>query len=120
LRIGHVRAAGLNKQTKEFSDLLGPLKRYLMRQVNRPWNKVWSEISANIKAANPAQRHVLGHVLAQPGDDRGRLLVGDQPEGQLGVRGGRRLLDQHAGAGPRGRSRTNRSHYFRAQPQQPA
>ena len=62
-RIGHGRAANLNKTTKEFSDLLGPLKRYLARQVNRPWNKVWSEISANIKASNPAQRHVLGHVL---------------------------------------------------------
>ena len=25
---------------KEFSDLLGPLRRYLRKQVGRPWNKV--------------------------------------------------------------------------------
>ena len=62
LRVGHGRAASLNRRTKEFSDLLGPLKRYLVRQVNRPWGKVWSEITANLKADNPAQRHVLGHV----------------------------------------------------------
>jgi hypothetical protein len=61
-RVGHGRAASLNKRTKEFSDLLGPLKRYLARQVNRPWDKVWSEICKNLKAENPAQRHVRLHV----------------------------------------------------------
>ena len=30
---------------KEFSDLLGPLRRYLHKQVGRPWDKVWSEIT---------------------------------------------------------------------------
>ena len=61
-RIGLSRAATLNKRTKEFRDLLGPLKRYLARQVNRPWDKVWSEICKNLKAENPAQRHVRLHV----------------------------------------------------------
>src|SRR5262249_9046380 len=61
-RISLGRAAKLNKRTKEFSDLLGPLKRYLRRQVDRPWDKVWSEICKNLKAENPAQRHVRLHV----------------------------------------------------------
>jgi hypothetical protein len=61
-RIGHRRAATLNRRTKEFSDLLAPLKRYLMRQVNRPWDKIWSEICKNLKVDNPAQRHVRLHV----------------------------------------------------------
>jgi hypothetical protein len=63
LRIGLQRAASLGKVTKSLADLLGPLKRYLVGQVNRPWNKVWSEISANLKATNPVQQHVRDHVL---------------------------------------------------------
>jgi hypothetical protein len=30
--------------SKEFSDFLSPLRRYLRRQVGRPWDKVYSEI----------------------------------------------------------------------------
>jgi len=63
LRIGLKRAASLGKITKSLNDLLGPLKRYLIGQVDRPWNKVWSEISANLKASNPVQQHVRNHVL---------------------------------------------------------
>ena len=33
---------------KEFSDVLGPLRRYLRRQVGRPWDKVWSEIAGTL------------------------------------------------------------------------
>lgn len=62
LRIGLGRAAQQNRRTKQFSDLLGPLRRYLARQVNRPWDKIWSEICKNLKAENPAQRHVRLHV----------------------------------------------------------
>src|ERR1051325_3044056 len=62
-RISHGRAASLNKRTKEFTDLLAPLKRYLMRQVNRPWDKVWSAICKNLTTENPAQRHVRLHVF---------------------------------------------------------
>jgi hypothetical protein len=63
LQKGLRRAAREGKMTKQFDDLLGPLKRYLVRQVNRPWNKVWSEISANLKATNTVQQHVRDHVL---------------------------------------------------------
>src|SRR5262245_16613941 len=59
---GMGRTAEEARNRKEFTDLLGPLKRYLARQVNRPWDKVWSEICANLKAENPAQRHVRLHV----------------------------------------------------------
>src|ERR1700740_623612 len=55
-------AADEARNPKEFSDLLGPLKRYLGRQVNRPWDKVWSEICKNLKAEHPAQRHVRLHL----------------------------------------------------------
>ena len=49
---------------KEFSDLLGPLRRYLRKQVGRPWNKVWSEISAHSRqpfTERPA--HLRPHPL---------------------------------------------------------
>jgi len=32
---------------KQFTDVLGPLYRYLLKQVGRPWDKVYSEIAQN-------------------------------------------------------------------------
>jgi hypothetical protein len=47
---------------KEFSDLLGPLRRYLRKQVGRPWDKVWSEISRTLDTRSLSGRHILDHI----------------------------------------------------------
>ena len=48
---------------KEFSDLLGPLRRYLHTQVGRPWNNVWSDITRNLDHRSLSGRHIVSHVL---------------------------------------------------------
>jgi hypothetical protein len=47
---------------KEFSDLLGPLRRYLRKQVGRPWDKVWSEITRNLDTRSLAGQHIFDHI----------------------------------------------------------
>jgi hypothetical protein len=47
---------------KEFSDLLGPLQRFLVRQVGRTWNDVYSEIRQRISPRSTVQIHILGHL----------------------------------------------------------
>jgi len=48
---------------KWFSDLLGPLKRWLQSQVGRSWNDVYSEACAVIKPDSPIRAHVKTHLL---------------------------------------------------------
>lgn len=63
---------------KEFSDVLGPLRRYLRKQVGRPWDKVWSEISQTLDDRSLTGQHIFDHIRweveqdAWIGDD-GRL-----------------------------------------------
>jgi hypothetical protein len=47
---------------KSQSDLLGPLRKFLTRQVGRPWNKVYSEIRERISPNSTIQLHILGHL----------------------------------------------------------
>ena len=47
---------------KEFSDVIGPLRRYLRKQVGRPWDKVWSEISRTLDTRSLTGRHIMNHV----------------------------------------------------------
>jgi len=52
---------------KDFTDLLGPLKRYLRKNVGRPWDKVYGEAKAALKAGGWGVQHVfeihfLGYV----------------------------------------------------------
>jgi hypothetical protein len=49
-------------RSKGFSDLIGPLRKYLRRQVGRPWDKVYSEICQHIRSTNTVQRHLLEHL----------------------------------------------------------
>ena len=51
------------KSRKAFTDLLGPLKRWLQSQVGRPWNDVYSEACEVIKADSPIRAHVKTHLL---------------------------------------------------------
>lgn len=47
---------------KELNEHLGPLRRYLDRQVGRPWNKVFAEICEHIRRTSAVQDHVRDHV----------------------------------------------------------
>ena len=47
---------------KEFSDLLGPLRRYLRKQVGRPWNNVWSEIVRSLDSRSLSGQHIFDHI----------------------------------------------------------
>lgn len=49
-------------RTRSFSDLLGPLRKWLRRQVGRPWNTVWSEICAQVDATSVSGQHLREHV----------------------------------------------------------
>jgi hypothetical protein len=48
--------------TKGLNEHLGPLRRYLDKQVGRPWDKVFSEICAHIDRSNAVQDHIRDHV----------------------------------------------------------
>jgi hypothetical protein len=55
---------------KEFNEHLGPLRRYLRKQVGRPWNKVYSEICEHLRAGNVVHDHVRLHVFDYVSDPR--------------------------------------------------
>lgn len=48
---------------KHFTDLLGPLRRWLRSQVGRPWNDVYSEACAVIKPDSVVRAHIKTHLL---------------------------------------------------------
>lgn len=54
--------ASMRRGTKGFSDLLGPLRRYLRSNVGRPWNKVWSEMKQNLDCRKTTGQHIFDHV----------------------------------------------------------
>ncbi len=80
---GPARAATARRRQysdpKEFSDLLGPLRRYLRKQVGRPWDEVWSEITQTLDSRSLTGQHIFDHIRweveqeAWIGDD-GRLF----------------------------------------------
>jgi hypothetical protein len=47
---------------KYLNEHLGPLRRYLDKQVGRPWDKVYSDICAHIDRSSAVQDHVRDHV----------------------------------------------------------
>jgi hypothetical protein len=50
---------------KEFSDLLGPLIRYLHGCVGRRWDDVWSEICQQVDSTSVTGRHLRSHVESE-------------------------------------------------------
>ncbi len=51
---------------KEFNDKLGPIYRWLERQVGRPWDEVRSEVSTTFDTRTTAGRHIVyDHLLNQ-------------------------------------------------------
>jgi len=50
---------------KEFSDLIGPLRKYLRKQIGRPWNDVYSELSQVLDKRSLSGRHIWTHVFQE-------------------------------------------------------
>src|SRR5678815_66705 len=51
-----------NQDWKEFSDLLGPLRRYFRSQVGRDWNDIWSEVSSVLDKRSLTGIHIFDHI----------------------------------------------------------
>lgn len=51
-------------ERKEFSDVLGPLKRWLDKQEGRIWNDVYSEMSKVLDKRKVTHAHVLTHLYS--------------------------------------------------------
>lgn len=47
---------------KEFTDLLGPLHKFLKSRVGKPWDKVFAEIAGTIKGKSTQSDHLREHV----------------------------------------------------------
>ena len=47
---------------KDFSDRLGPLKRFLQSRVGKSWDKVYSELSQTLSKRNLTGQHIWEHV----------------------------------------------------------
>jgi hypothetical protein len=58
----HVRTGHGYAEGKEFSDVLGPLKKFLRKQVGRPWDTVYSELSATLDKRSISGLHIWDHV----------------------------------------------------------
>lgn len=53
-----------NPVWKDFADKLGPMNRWLGKQVGRPWDDVFSEIIKKFDSRTTAGRHIVyGHLL---------------------------------------------------------
>lgn len=50
---------------RQFSDLIGPLRRFLHSQVGRPWNLVHRDLCEHISFDNVVQKHILQHVESE-------------------------------------------------------
>jgi hypothetical protein len=50
------------REIKHFSDLIGPLRRFLRKNVGRPWNLVYSEMREILDDRKVTGRHVFEHV----------------------------------------------------------
>jgi hypothetical protein len=50
-------------RSKNFTDLISPLQRYLHKQIGRPWNDVWSEICQTIPNGGVSLSHARDHIF---------------------------------------------------------
>lgn len=54
-------------QSKKFTDLLGPVRRYLQSKIGHAWDDVYSELSKSLGSGTYPIRHVLyQHILSRP------------------------------------------------------
>jgi hypothetical protein len=64
-----------DEERKEFSDLIGPLRRFLHSCKGRRWDDVWSEICAQL-SNNTVDSHLKDHVLRDV--DLHTLMIDDK------------------------------------------
>jgi NADPH-dependent ferric siderophore reductase len=58
------RELGLHDESKDFTDKLGPLRRWLESQVGRNWDRIYSEIKAVFPNTNKQNHHLIEtHLL---------------------------------------------------------
>ncbi len=50
--------------TKEFTDMLSPLRRFLHSRTGELWDNVYSEIRQEFRNGGMAQEHALGHLMS--------------------------------------------------------
>ena len=63
--------------TKEFTDVLGPIRGFLAKNVGRPWSKVCSEISAALPASGGVSySHARDHLFEMV-EERTQKIDGD-------------------------------------------
>jgi len=49
-------------RVKQFSDLIGPLERFLRSNVGRPWDDVYSEMKRTLDSRKVTGQHIFDHV----------------------------------------------------------
>lgn len=54
--------SGAARERRNLNEHLGPLKRYLRKQVGRRWDDVYRDISARLRATSAVQQHVRDHA----------------------------------------------------------
>lgn len=59
---GRSRLGMREDRCKHFGEHLGPLRRYLRKQVNRPWDKVYGELCAALDRRSVVQAHIFQHI----------------------------------------------------------
>jgi hypothetical protein len=47
---------------KSLTDVLGPLRRFLEKNIGRPWDKVYSELREHVHPRKQVEIHILDHV----------------------------------------------------------
>lgn len=53
----------LHGRTKDLSDYLSPLRRFLHSRVGRNWDRVYAEVRALIRPGSTVQQHILQHFF---------------------------------------------------------
>lgn len=76
--IGRALTPNRKAPRKFFSDRLGPLQRYLARQVGRPWRKLEGELRKAVDLRTVVGRHLWDHVLMEV-ELRVRMLEDGRP-----------------------------------------
>jgi len=56
---GKIEALVPKTRIKDFTDVLGPLRRYLRKSVGRPWDKIYSEAVQSLKSGGWGVEHVF-------------------------------------------------------------
>ena len=62
-RLPVARGLQYGYDTKELSDLINPLRRYLRSCIGRPWAEVHSELSRKLDRRSVAGSHIWDHVM---------------------------------------------------------